>query len=119
MVLKRWGLLLGDSGDSVPGVCYDEPNLSSVVNYHEVTLYDGTALEVLDVGARTVWIHFVGAIECPSRDAAVNAYVIKSGVIPVPGELVRWQDFSAMSHCYTEAKQQFANHRINSTLKPG
>lgn len=32
----------------------------------------------------------------------------------VPGELIRCQDFNAMSHCYTETKQQFASH----TLRP-
>ena len=34
----------------------------------------------------------------------------------IPGELVRCQDFSAVSHCYAAAKQQFANHKEQRRL---
>ena len=33
-------------------------------------------------------------------------------ILAVPGELVGIKISGAMSHCYAEAKQQFANHRL-------
>ncbi len=53
---------------------------------------------------------------CDIRMSTAYASAIRIHLCPCPWRISTVSRFNAMSHCYTEAKQQFASHAIWMSL---